>query len=504
MAGLEDFYPELRGRAPASPRRLAGDARPSSGPALHNRNLNWGANSPSSPNPQRFGNAKVPQLIEQDPPRLVNYDTPKRSNSRYTDIGNGNNGVGEGDSSIDVEHYAGLGISAMGLVLQNVATHPFIVLRRQCQVNCESYRCHRTPFTLVPVVVHLYRIQGFSSLWKGLGSALTVRGLLLAVEDCAGKVTPWPLSVDSQSSLRMVGQHLLLKAVSHAIVVPFSSASLVESVQSDIASEKPGIFDIFKEGLLRLGPQHGSRTLPMWQLIPPTVAHGIAHYIIYTIIKTLSGKIIRSRHRSLQEQQGAVSKPNGAPPGLSQYREQVSSTIGHLVADVILFPIETVLHRLHLQGTRTIIDSLDSGKEVMPIITQYEGFGDCFNSILREEGTAGLFKGFGALVLQYAFHFAILRLTSVSLREVLKVVNSSSEEYPPIPAEYLETVQQQQENRVQRHHHLQQQQEQDDDEEEDQEELVDDDLRRADLNTPSMMESAGNVSEYYTPYGKND
>ena len=55
----------------------------------------------------------------------------------------------------------------------------------------------------------------------------------------------------------MVGQHLLLKAVSQAIVVPFFSASLVESVQSDIASEKPGIFDFLKEGLLRLGPQSG-------------------------------------------------------------------------------------------------------------------------------------------------------------------------------------------------------------------------------------------------------
>ena len=48
-------------------------------------------------------------------------------------------------------------------------------------------------------------------MWKGLGSALTTRGLLLAVEDCTSKFTPWPIRVDSSSSLRMVGQHLLLK-----------------------------------------------------------------------------------------------------------------------------------------------------------------------------------------------------------------------------------------------------------------------------------------------------
>ena len=102
----------------------------------------------------------------------------------------------------------------------------------------------------------------------------------------------------------MIGQHLLLKAVSQALIVPFFSASLVEAVQSDIASEKPGIFDFLKEGILRLGPQSGSRTLPMWQLIPPSVLYAISHYIVSTIFKTLSNKIMRSRHRAIQEQQG--------------------------------------------------------------------------------------------------------------------------------------------------------------------------------------------------------
>ena len=68
------------------------------------------------------------------------------------------------------------------------------------------------------------------------------------------------------------------------------------------------------------------------------------------------------------------------------FREQMSSVVGFLAADFLLFPIETVLHRLHLQGTRTIIDNLDTGKEVVPIITRYEGFMDCFHSIITEEG----------------------------------------------------------------------------------------------------------------------
>ena len=109
---------------------------------------------------------------------------------------------------------------------------------------------------------------------------------------------------------------------------------------------------------MRLGPQSGSRTLPMWFLVPPTVIHSMAHYMLSTIFKTLTWKIMKARQRSLQEQQGAISKPTGTPPGIDQYREQMSSIVGFLFADCILYPIETVLLRLHLQGTRTIIDNL--------------------------------------------------------------------------------------------------------------------------------------------------
>lgn len=108
---------------------------------------------------------------------------------------------------------------------------------------------------------------------------------------------------------------------------------------------------------------------------------------------------------------------------------------GSLVADVLLFPFETVLHRyfrlqtcltdfvnlrkrffffanllrLHIQGTRTIIDNLDTGSSVIPILTRYDGFFDCWNTITREEGRWGLYKGFGALILQYALQLSIIK-----------------------------------------------------------------------------------------------
>lgn len=64
--------------------------------------------------------------------------------------------------------------------------------------------------------------------------------------------------------------------------MPYYAASLVETVQSDIASEKPGILDVFREGSLRLLywklPQKG-RMLPIWVLIGPTLAIGLTKYL---------------------------------------------------------------------------------------------------------------------------------------------------------------------------------------------------------------------------------
>lgn len=71
-------------------------------------------------------------------------------------------------------------------------------------------------------------------------------------------------------------------SISIAVVVPFNAASLVETVQSDIASEKPGVFDVFREGISRLSswsaPQKG-RMIPVWALLGPSISLGLTKYI---------------------------------------------------------------------------------------------------------------------------------------------------------------------------------------------------------------------------------
>lgn len=86
--------------------------------------------------------------------------------------------------------------------------------------------------------------------------------------------------------------------------------------------------------------------------------------------------------------------------------------------------------RLHLQGTRTIIDNLDSGYEVIPILTSYEGARDCYVTIVQQEGVAGLYKGFGALILQFVAHVAVIKLTKFMLTEISSLL-SSARKPPP-------------------------------------------------------------------------
>ncbi|XP_023718131.1 solute carrier family 25 member 46 [Cryptotermes secundus] len=336
------------------------------------------------------------------------------------------------DDDGTITKYIGIGVGLASLITENLLSHPFVVLRRQCQVHNNSSLYHLMPVTFLPVIVHLHRRQGITTLWKGLGSVLMIRGMTLAVEDLISKFTPWPKEISWHSSLKSFGQHILLKCTTLAVITPFFSASLVETVQSDIASEKPGIFDVFKEGICRLvswsSPQKG-RMLPVLALVVPTVMYGLFKYLFYNGVRGVANWVMHFTHRHEQEKQGALSR-DILGRTVSQDIELTSSLIGLIAAEVVFFPMETVLHRLHLQGTRTIIDNLDSGYEVIPILTSYEGARDCYVTIVQQEGVAGLYKGFGALILQFVAHVAVIKLTKFMLTEISSLLRSARKPPP--------------------------------------------------------------------------
>ncbi|XP_069748834.1 mitochondrial outer membrane protein SLC25A46 isoform X2 [Narcine bancroftii] len=283
--------------------------------------------------------------------------------------------------------FAGFGIGLASLFTENVLAHPCIVFRRQC--------------------------QGLKGLWKGMGSTFIVQGIALGTEGIISEFTPLPREVSHKWSPKQIAGHLMLKGLTCAVAMPFYSAGLIETVQSEIIRDNPGILDCVKEGVCRLvgmGVPHSKRLLPLGVLIFPTVLHGVLHYIISAIIQKLVLFLLRrkaSHHYSMDASSSVQTVLDAYFP------ELIAGFVANLCADVLVYPLETVLHRLHIQGTRTIIDNTDHGYEVLPINTQYEGMKDCINVINKEEGIFGFYKGFGAVLVQYTLHATVLQITRI-------------------------------------------------------------------------------------------
>uniref|UniRef100_A0A3B5AP89 Solute carrier family 25 member 46 n=1 Tax=Stegastes partitus TaxID=144197 RepID=A0A3B5AP89_9TELE len=256
-----------------------------------------------------------------------------------------------------LNRFAGFGIGLVSLFTENVLSHPCIVFRRQCQVSAAP---------------HLVCV----------GCRLTA-----------------------------------------AVALPFYCASLIETVQSEIVRDESssGLLDCVREGVARLlgvGAPHSRRLLPLSCLLLPAALHAVLRYAIAASVQ---------RAALWLHQRGRKQRADPSNPLDVYFPELAAAWVGSLVADVVVFPLETALHRLSLQGTRTIIDATDGAVAaadggsplVLPVNTQYDGFSDCLHAIRRKEGRAGFYRGFGALVAQYALHGALLAAARTLLRLLL-------------------------------------------------------------------------------------
>ncbi|XP_028030717.1 solute carrier family 25 member 46-A-like [Bombyx mandarina] len=343
----------------------------------------------------------------------------------------------------DNNAYITTAISVASLITENLLSHPFIVLRRQCQVHNNLRNYHIVPYTLLPVVVRLHRRQDVTTLWKGIGSTCIVRGLNLAVEDAVAKGTGWPKEVNKCNSVLQFVQHIALKSLSLALITPFYSASLVETVQSDIASDKPALFDVFREGFVRIlewGTPSKGRMLPIWAIVLPTVALGVSKYISHITLRSITARILRFQQRHRHELSDSYNYSKNVQNPLIEDINLKANIFSFITMEILFYPVETIIHRLHIQGTRTIIDNLDTGTSVTPILTGYEGFMDCYNTTIAREGISGLYKGFGALVLQLVAHISIIKLTTIVVTEItnlLKPVKSPTNSDDHTQQKYL-------------------------------------------------------------------
>lgn len=166
--------------------------------------------------------------------------------------------------------------------------------------------------------------------------------------------------------------------------------------------------------------------LPVWIIVVPTVTYGVFKYITNTLVsRSVKHLLIMYELRKMRKG-GAIPKDYDTPSSSDNERLEAASDItATAVSDALIFPLETITHRLYLQGTRTIIDNLDTGISVMPILTGYTGPLDCFVTTVAQEGRLGLFKGFGALLLQTVLVGALYKVVKLSLFKIVDAYSTS-------------------------------------------------------------------------------
>lgn len=163
--------------------------------------------------------------------------------------------------------------------------------------------------------------------------------------------------------------------------------------------------------------------IPVWQLCMSNVSYSMSKYLFSLIVKGISSRVISRHLHQREEKKGARSKDL---TGINNDIELYSSIIALITSEVVFFPVETIMHRIQLQGTRTIIDSLDSGVQVVPILTSYEGAIDCYHSTVSTEGFLGLYKGFGAMVLQFAAHIAVIKISKWIIGQIIEICSEKA------------------------------------------------------------------------------
>lgn len=66
------------------------------------------------------------------------------------------------------------------------------------------------------------------------------------------------------------------------------------------------------------------------------------------------------------------------------------------------------------------------GTQVVPILTSYEGAFDCYITTVQSEGVGGLYKGFGSMVLQFAAHLAVIKLSKWIINQISEICSEKA------------------------------------------------------------------------------
>ena len=285
--------------------------------------------------------------------------------------------------------------------------------RRQSQIQSESSRAYLTPLSAIRMLYTMKYQQGSGVLWKGCFSSLILTTIETITNNLIDEIAPL-----NNSSLRI--KHILLKSISSFLLIPMYSVHLLRSVQSDLTIVNHwSPLTIFIEPFQRiLGIKTGfyARALPLWYLISLSLPYFVGRHVLQDLLNRYFYKI---REENFYKNEEKINLNKNQFETIDDIECQLIDTIPNLVnrsflrieanifsvflANFLLYPYETILNRLFVQGTRTIVDNLDKTGGCVAINTRYTGFFDCCRTIIETEGNfgRGFFKGIGFLILKF-------------------------------------------------------------------------------------------------------
>ena len=314
--------------------------------------------------------------------------------------------------------------------------------RRQAQVQSESSRAYLTPLSAVRMIYAMKYQQGTGVLWKGCFSSLVLTTAETVSNNLIDEIAPL-----DNPSLRV--KHIILKGISSFLLIPMYSVHLLRSIQSDLTvANQWSPLTIFIEPFQRIvGIKTGfyARALPLWHLISFSLPYFVGRHVLqYFLHRSLLQ--IREAHFNRDHPTTAVVTQTSLET-IDDIECQLTDTIPHLVnrsflrieatiistflANLLLYPYETVLNRLFVQGTRTIVDDLDrTGAGCIAINTRYVGVFDCCRTIVENEGSfgRGFFKGIGFLVLKFGAIYAGAHCLKVLIERLAIVYTQNTSE----------------------------------------------------------------------------
>lgn len=199
------------------------------------------------------------------------------------------------------------------------------------------------------------------ALWKGSIGTGVLCGIYKVTEIVIADMCGFPKNLVPNGSAEKFWKHVYLKAATYFIATPFVIASFIETVRSSTGFNltENNVFDVFYQGAKRVkmdlfGAKDGSRRFTVFYLSLPTVVFGTSRFLIsnwiYERVYNMARKYV-SRKPIIERTRFHAILP-----------ELLGTMLSTALSDLACYPFETVIHRLYIQGTRTLIDNLDTGK----------------------------------------------------------------------------------------------------------------------------------------------